>query len=144
MEKPKHVSEYTAAATRSDSGTPSDPGYRSPIPEHWVDKLFAEFSLMYPHRFATAYPAEDVLQAAKRRWAQSLATIDPAAIRPALEQLEREGGDWPPSLPKFISLCKSQQRVGAHRLALPSKPRQQVPESVRAERVRQLREALGN
>jgi len=78
-----------------------------PVPEHWVDKLFARFSVIYGHKWTSVYPNSEMISVAKREWARALGRVTGEQIQLGIEGLIDSGEPWPPTIPEFITVCKN-------------------------------------
>lgn len=79
------------------------------MPDSWVEKLFQKFEDWYGAKWAAQYgsfPRERV----KATWAEELAGFAsiPGAIADALTV--QKADEWPPTLPKFLQVCRDQAR----------------------------------
>ena len=94
----KHVSVEMAQPPRAiDQGTASV-----------VNSLFAELQCIFP-AWKQAWPDEDSLKAAKRSWIKGFmaAGINSLEqIRFGIQQCRRSGGDFAPSVGRFIKWCE--------------------------------------
>jgi len=73
-----------------------------------VNKLFAELQCIFP-AWRQAWPNDDALKAAKKSWikgfmAAGINTIE--QIRFGIEQCRKSGGDFAPSVGRFIRWCE--------------------------------------
>lgn len=107
---------------------------RAPLPDSWVERLFQRFEDYYGSKWAAqygAFPRDRV----KATWAEELAGFAsiPGAIAAALEV--QKSDEWPPTLPKFLQLCREQaRRIGAPKA--PALDHKLTPEDIERNRVR--------
>ena len=73
----------------------------SPLPENWIDALFARLTGLYGNRFTNMWTGIDA-HLVRTTWATELAGIRPDSIKYALEHLPAE---FPPSALQFKALC---------------------------------------
>lgn len=73
----------------------------SPLPENWIDALFARLTGIYGNRFTNMWANIDV-NLVRQTWATELAGVQPAAIKYALEHLPDE---FPPTALQFKKTC---------------------------------------
>ena len=73
----------------------------SPLPENWIDALFARLTGLYGNRFTNMWTGIDA-HLVRTTWATELAGIRPESIKYALEHLPAE---FPPSALQFKALC---------------------------------------
>lgn len=88
--------------------------YREPasaLPDAWIKRVFHELSLTFGTRFSDLWAGIEATEL-QRKWAQSLAPFDGAAIRGALKACE-EPGMSAPTLPVFRGLCSDAARRNA-------------------------------
>ena len=97
----------------------------------WIEKLFARFEAMYGKLFIDSWSCADAFSV-KAEWADGLKYYTGLQIAWALDQC-RTTSDFPPTLPKFISLCRAAPRPEV--LALPEP---QVSAEVAAERAKEI------
>lgn len=83
-----------------DQTSPSAP---VPLPETWVERLFARLAAYYGARFLDMWSATDPAQV-KAVWAEELAGLTPADLKRGLHACRQR--DWPPTLPEFLGLCR--------------------------------------
>lgn len=95
-----------------------------PLPQSWVDALFARLSVRYGAAFLHQYGDADP-EAVKADWAEALGGIRGDAIAYALQYLP---ADRPPTALQFRDACLRAPAPGAPRLA---PPRTAPPEGVR-------------
>lgn len=99
----QRVQATNATLPASPSASPSR------LPDSWVEKLFQKFEDFYGSKWAAqygAFPRERV----KATWAEELAGFAaiPDALASALEVQKTD--EWPPTLPKFLGICRDQAR----------------------------------
>ncbi len=73
----------------------------SPLPDNWIDALFARLTGLYGNRFTNMWTGIDS-DLVRKTWASELAGMQPASIKYALEHLPAE---FPPSALQFKELC---------------------------------------
>ena len=115
--------------------TTSPPSPRA-SPDAVVDRLFAKLYAMYGKAWLDMWADGDVA-AVKASWAESLRNTTVEQMRLALEQMEKTGAKFPPSLPEFRAVCE-QYRVRAKPSLYLTAPRTEAP----AETFRTLRKIL--
>ena len=71
-----------------------------------IERLFLRLAAIYGHMWISIYKTEEFMQCSKREWREGLKSFDSATVGEALE-LCREHKSYPPSLAKFIEICKS-------------------------------------
>ena len=76
----------------------------SPLPDNWIDALFARLTGLYGNRFTNMWANIDV-QLVRQTWAQELAGVKPPAIKYALDHLPE---DFPPTVLQFRKICIAQ------------------------------------
>jgi len=87
-------------------------------PVSLVDRLFARFATLYgAQKMATTWASVDRAEV-NQVWGEALSRFPMQAIGDAVRALSEAPGDWPPTLPQFVTLCKSYNRP-EHRAALP-------------------------
>lgn len=92
------------------------------LPENWIERIFAEMSVLYGSKFADLWAGTDPAQI-REGWAKKLAGFKdhPKAIRAALDSLDER--PFPPTLPEFVAICRAQAvRIGAELPKLEHKP----------------------
>lgn len=75
----------------------------NPVPEHWIDALFAKMSTYYGNKFADMW-RDSSMQAIKSVWANELRKLSRDEFTRGANALLTQ--EWPPTLPQFIKLCK--------------------------------------
>jgi hypothetical protein len=75
----------------------------NPVPEHWIDALFAKMSTYYGNKFADMW-RDSNMQSVKSVWSQELGKLSREDFARGANLLSTQ--EWPPSLPQFIKLCK--------------------------------------
>lgn len=73
----------------------------SPLPDNWIDALFARLTGLYGNRFTNMWANIDATLI-RKTWATELAGIPPAGIKYALEHLPAE---FPPTALQFKQIC---------------------------------------
>ncbi len=76
----------------------------SPLPDNWIDALFARLTGLYGNRFSNMWANIDV-KLIRQTWAQELAGVKPSAIKYALDHLPE---DFPPTVLQFRKICIAQ------------------------------------
>lgn len=80
----------------------------SPTP--WADRLFERFAALYGHqKLATTWPVEGAAEV-RQAWEEQLRRFSPEVLRKALQALIDAAGEWPPTLPQFVGLCREFNR----------------------------------
>ena len=74
-----------------------------PIPQAWIDALFAKMFMIYGNKFAEMWRDIDI-ETVKATWAQELGKLSRDEIARGANALMAQ--EWPPTLPQFIKLCK--------------------------------------
>lgn len=79
--------------------------------------LFEQFGYMYTHKFTSTYGETAVddegnLTSAAKTWAASLGDVDHEQIINGMRACKDSGGEWPPSIPKFVAMCKGKDING--------------------------------
>lgn len=101
------------------------------------------FGQLWLTKFATGQVLADGsdagVQGAKRMWAHGLRSFDAATVKAALHELSEAAGEYPPSLPQFIALCRSHQPRKATVLALPNRAPNGEAALAEREKLRALR-----
>ncbi|WP_229214667.1 hypothetical protein [Duganella sp. HH101] len=88
------------AVTAAASSTPST---AKPVSSDSVERLFAEFELLYGSRLADLWRGTDV-RGVKENWRSKLAGMSVGEVRRGVAAcLARP---WPPTLPEFLQLCR--------------------------------------
>jgi hypothetical protein len=77
-----------------------------PLPDAWVDRLFARLTAIYGSQKVGAMWLDTDRDEVKRTWAAALGKYPPEAIRAALEDLPETPTPWPPTLPEFVGLVR--------------------------------------
>lgn len=80
---------------------------KTPLHRDLVDLLFLRISAMFGHSWSSRHTSNEAWEVTKDEWASGLAGIKIENIKKALDQLRSENIEFPPSLPSFISRCKS-------------------------------------
>jgi hypothetical protein len=73
----------------------------SPLPDNWIDALFARLTGLYGNRFTNMWANIDA-NLVRKTWASELGGLKPAAIKYALDHLPDE---FPPSALQFKKVC---------------------------------------
>lgn len=104
----------------------------------WIEKLFGRFEAMYGRVFVDMWAAANIA-AVKAEWADDLRYYTGAQIAWALDQC-RATCDLPPTLPKFLGLCRAAPRPEA----VAALPPPNVEPEVAAARAAEVRQAAAN
>ena len=75
----------------------------NPIPEKWIDALFAKMSTYYGNKFADMW-RDGNMQAIKAVWFEECVKLSREDFTRGANALMAQ--EWPPTLPQFIKLCK--------------------------------------
>jgi hypothetical protein len=76
------------------------------LPLAWIDRLFMRLSSIYLSKWTDNFKNnEELLQIAKREWAEGLAGLDGEQIKKGLDSC-RKSLEWPPSIATFRTLCR--------------------------------------
>ena len=75
-------------------------------------RFWERMSAIYGTRWTSSFGESD-----DGTWAAALGFVEPSAIRSALGKCAVAGGEWPPSLPQFISMCKTEMGIPDSRTA---------------------------
>lgn len=75
----------------------------NPIPQAWIDALFAKMSALYGNKFTDMW-RDSSMQAIKSVWAQELGKLSRDELAKGANALMTQ--EWPPTLPQFIKLCR--------------------------------------
>lgn len=73
----------------------------SPLPDNWIDALFARLTGLYGNRFTNMWSNIDA-KLVRQTWASELAGVKPAGIKYALDHLPDE---FPPTALQFKKIC---------------------------------------
>lgn len=97
----------------------------------YADRLFARFNALYGVQKVGAMFADGVqrspegllahMASIKAVWEEQITRFPNETLRAAMQALVDRGGEWPPSCPEFVALCRDFRRpeaAGPH-LALP-------------------------
>jgi hypothetical protein len=76
----------------------------NPIPEKWIDALFAKLHSFYGTRFLDMWRGND-LQTVKAVWTQELSKLSRDEVAKGANALVNQ--EYCPTLPQFISLCRT-------------------------------------
>lgn len=117
----------TMTQQRSDTINANNPSV-NPWPKHWlkrtwVEALFIRFRKIYGYdRFWKVYINEEILDEARRDWAEELgADMSGERIKAGLLACERDFS-WPPCVAEFKQRCKSPVKAHQQYKALPAVP----------------------
>lgn len=73
----------------------------SPLPDNWIDALFARLTGLYGNRFTNMWANIDA-KLVRQTWATELAGVKPEGIKYALDHLPDE---FPPTALQFKRIC---------------------------------------
>lgn len=73
----------------------------SPLPDNWIDALFARLTGIYGNRFTNMWANIDA-KLIRQTWAKELAGVTPSGIKHALDHLPDE---FPPTVLQFRRIC---------------------------------------
>lgn len=92
-----------------------------------MDALFTRFRAIYGRRFDDLYVDADIIEEAKREWAEALgASMSGERIKIGIDKCKRELA-WPPSIAEFMERAKSPAAAHRQYKALPPvRPGKQV------------------
>jgi len=80
----------------------------SPTP--WADRLFARFAALYGNqKLASTWPVEGAAEV-RQAWEEQLRRFSPEVLRRAIQALIDAAGEWPPTLPQFVGMCREFNR----------------------------------
>jgi hypothetical protein len=74
-----------------------------------VDQLFLKFAVFYGHVWRSQFKNDDFLKFAKKEWLLALKQFSKQLIE-KITYYCRDNSEFPPSLPKFIVLCRQEQK----------------------------------
>lgn len=74
-----------------------------------VDQLFLKFAVFYGHIWRSQFKSDDFLKFAKKEWVLGLKQFSKQLIE-KITYYCRDHSEFPPSLPKFIGLCRQEQK----------------------------------
>ena len=72
-----------------------------------ADRLFERLTAVYGVQKVAAMWAQADMEMVKETWAAALSRFSEQSIRSALGDLIASGDDWPPTLPRFVELCRA-------------------------------------
>jgi hypothetical protein len=75
----------------------------NPIPQSWIDALFAKMSSLYGNKFSDMW-RDSNMQAVKSVWSEELGKLSRDEIARGANALITQ--EWPPTLPQFIKMCR--------------------------------------
>jgi hypothetical protein len=78
----------------------------TPLPDAWVERLFARFVAIYGSQKVGAMWVDAPMVEVKELWAEQLGRFEPASIGLAMQRVIDRGIEWPPTLPEFVELCR--------------------------------------
>lgn len=85
------------------SKAPQPSSTAKPLPDEWVEKLFAKLTAIYGAKMKNQWDGVD-LRLVKAEWGEALAGYDPKEIKAGLDACRQR--DWPPILPEFLKMCR--------------------------------------
>lgn len=77
----------------------------NPLPDRWIDALFVKMINCYGSKFTEMWRDTDI-DSVKAMWAHELGKLTREDVTRGAQALMTQ--DWPPSLPQFIKLCRTQ------------------------------------
>ena len=80
-----------------------------------IARLFTRFAALYGHRWTSQHDDDHAAVMAMKVWREGLDGVTDEQIVMAIDYCTKSGGEWPPSLPTFRSLCVGAQRDRAER-----------------------------
>lgn len=83
----------------------------------WADRLFERFAALYGHQKLATMFADDAGEV-RQAWEEQLRRFQPEVLRRAIQALIDAAGEWPPTLPQFVGICREFNRP-EQSLALP-------------------------
>lgn len=98
-----------------------------------TDRLWKRFTEIYGHKWVSSYGAEP-----SQSWINAIESLQPEEIKRGLNQVLKNGDDWPVSLVKFLKLCKSNKSRWPSVIALPWGDVQDLRESAKQTRMDSL------
>lgn len=75
----------------------------NPIPQSWIDALFAKMLSIYGNKFLELWRNIDINDV-KAIWAQELGKLTRDELAKGANALMNQ--EWPPTLPQFVKLCR--------------------------------------
>lgn len=110
------------------------------LPDGWVERIFEHMSCAYGSKFSDQWGGQDPATL-RAFWARKLAGFadKPHAIKAALYSLDDR--PFPPTLPEFITLCRTAARRECSVPALPPPPA--LPRDEAAQRVGEIGAVVG-
>lgn len=75
----------------------------------WADRVFLRFAAIYGHQKLAAMFADDA-EEVRQTWEEQLRRFSPEIIRRSIQSLIDASGEWPPTLPQFVGVCKDYNR----------------------------------
>ena len=72
---------------------------------------------LYPGNWGRHFKTQEQIKLAMSEWGKELEKLDKRNVMAGIEKLKERGGDFPPSLPEFLALCKKQQAGLSHNTA---------------------------
>ena len=90
---------------------------RTPLPSSAMDELWMRMASRYGHAWVSQYgPLPDGIAAAE--WRSTLWGLTPEQLREGFEADAVRGSEWPPSSPKFRSMCFGVPSIASVRLEI--------------------------
>lgn len=90
-----------------------------PLPNEWVERLFARFTMYFGVQKVGAMWAGVDDAEVKAEWAAQLGRFPVPTLRAAMQAVVDSGKEWPPTLPEFVAICRDFYRPeGGPNLAL--------------------------
>lgn len=77
----------------------------NPIPQSWIDALFAKMASIYGNKFLEMWRNVD-MNSVKTTWAQELGKLSRDELAKGASALITQ--EWCPTLPQFIKLCRTE------------------------------------
>jgi hypothetical protein len=82
-----------------------------------VSRFWAKMAVLYPGNWSKHFKTEKQLALAMQEWGAELEKLTLEQIKTGLDRLKDKGGDFPPSLPEFVFLCKDTTKGLTHNTA---------------------------
>ncbi|MBB5469355.1 hypothetical protein HDG32_005502 [Paraburkholderia sp. CI2] len=106
------------------------------IPEPWIERLFARMESIYGSRFHDMWRGGEIVEI-KATWREGLANVTDEGLKRGVAALFHE--QHPPTLPRFIDLCRPQPAMYTPNVAALTDDRRSSPEVAR-EQLAKIRE----
>lgn len=84
--------------------------HQTPLPQNLVDLLFLRFGSIYGQIWSKRHLNETEWQITKDEWANALGKVPLEDIKKSIDQLRDAKSEFPPTLPAFLSMCKSNKK----------------------------------